>query len=255
MYIVSMGVPIAVLGRIAAAVAAAAAAVSAWIWVKDLWNWLTGTPPPADAREKARILVAGPTGVGKTTLIRKIVGAPLGKVGEGRPQTPGIEWLGTTEFPIWFADSKGIETIDGEAQVDEIGSKIQGWNTDQRPHCAWLCVQADSARILGGPAEVENARRVRGTEGHLGQILYKANVPVLVVITQADTNGPELDAMRSRCKQVFDFPHKVVAICAEPITGSGRILIRSNGLDELRKLTLPELPSDLRARVEQAWQV
>jgi predicted GTPase len=56
-----------------------------------------------------RVLVAGPTGVGKTTLIQTVLGAEVGTVGEGPPQTPGVEWRGT--LPVWFADSKGLEIV------------------------------------------------------------------------------------------------------------------------------------------------
>jgi GTP-binding protein EngB required for normal cell division len=248
-----MPIPIPIIAGIAAAVTAAAAGVGAWLWGKDLWTWLTGTPPPKDAREKARVLVVGPTGVGKTTLIRTVVGAPVGKVGEGPPQTPRIEWLGTTEFPVWFADSNGLEIIKAAAQVDYVQSKLEGWNSEQRPHCAWLCIQADSARILGEADEPDEAKRLRGTEGELGRVLNRAGIPVIVVITQADINGPELEAMRNRCQRVFDFPHSVVPICAKPRTGNGRILIPAHGLDALRRLTLATLPAPLAEKTERGW--
>lgn len=247
--------PVPFIAPIAAAIAAVAAATAALLWGRDLWSWLTSTPPPKDALEKARVMVAGPTGVGKTTLIRKVISAPVGKVGEGPPQTPGIEWLGTSEFPVWFADTKGLEIVRGEAQVDDVQSKLEKWNPEQRPHCAWLCIQADSARILGEPDETDETKRIRGTEGELGRVLSRAGIPVIVVITQADINGPELEPMQRRCQRVFDFPHSVVPICAEPRTGNGRILIPAHGLDILRHLTLAALPAPLAAKTGRGWVI
>jgi hypothetical protein len=161
--------------------------------------------------------------------------------------------LGTTEFPVWFADSKGLEIIEGEAQVDDVQSKLEGWNSEQRPHCAWLCIQADSARILGEADEPDDAKRLRGTEGELGRVLNRARIPVIVVITQADINGHELEAMRNRCQRVFDFAHSVVPICAEPRTGNGRTLIPAHGLDALRRQTLAALPAPLAEKTECGW--
>jgi GTP-binding protein EngB required for normal cell division len=251
--VILMPLPIPIIAAIAALVTTAAAGVAGYLWGKDLWTWLTGTPPPKDALEKARVLVAGPTGVGKTTLIRTVVGADLGKVGEGRPQTPGIEWLGTTDFPVWFADSKGLEIVKGEAQVEDVQSKLDAWSADERPHCAWLCIQADSARILGQADESDEAKRLRGTEGELGRVLSRANIPVIVVITQADLDGSELAAMQARCRDVFAFPHTVVPLCAEPRTGNGRILIPAHGLDTLRRLTIATLPAPLAKKTEGDW--
>jgi hypothetical protein len=42
-------------------------------------------------------------------LIQTVLGAEVGTVGEGPPQTPGVEWRGT--LPVWFADSKGLEIV------------------------------------------------------------------------------------------------------------------------------------------------
>ena len=248
-----MQISIAFIARIVATAGTAATAAAAWIRRRSLWRWLTSTPPPEDALDKARVLVAGPTGVGKTTLINKVVGAERGKVGEGRPQTPGIEWLGTQEFPVWFADTKGLEIVNGVAQVEDIVSKLASWDVKERPHCAWLCIQADSARIIDQADEPEQSKRPRGTEGELGRVLNRANIPVIVVITQAEGAGPLLEEMRTRCQSIFDFRHSIVEVCAEPRTKDGRILIPAHGLDSLRRRTIENLPPDLAKKVKHGW--
>jgi predicted GTPase len=243
--------PIPFLAPVLYVAAAATATLAGYIWGRDVWHWITKAPPK-EARGRARVLVAGPTGVGKTTLIRQVVGAEVGTVGEGTPKTPGVEWLGNADFPVWFADSKGLEVVTGSAQVADISRKLRAWREEDRPHLAWLCIQADSARVMGGDAE---EARVLGTEGDLGRLLHELGIPTLVVLTQADLAGQELEAMQARAREVFPFAADVVPICAEPRTLGGRVLIPRHGLAALRSATLALLPEKLRRRAGKDWPV
>ena len=245
--------PIPLLAPVIAVAVAATASLVGYVWGRDLWRWITGTPPPKLARGRARVLVAGPTGVGKTTLIRRVIGAELGTVGEGTPKTPGIEWLGNADFPVWFADSKGLEVVTAGRQVADIRGKVAGWREEDRPHLVWLCIQADSARVMGGTEGDAETARVLGTEGELGRLLHELGIPALVVLTQADVGGPELEAMRARSRQVFPFATDVIAVCAEPRTLGGRVLIPRHGLRALRAATLALIPGKLRAMAAKAW--
>lgn len=246
--------PIPLLAPVIAVAVAATASLVGYVWGRDLWRWITGTPPPKQARGRARVLVAGPTGVGKTTLIRQVVGSEVGTVGEGTPKTPGIEWLGNDDFPIWFADSKGLEVVTAGKQVADIRGKVAGWREEDRPHLVWLCIQADSARVMGeSPSDVETAR-VLGTEGELGRLLHELGIPALVVLTQADLGGPELAAMIERAREVFSFARDVIPVCVEPRTRGGRVLIPRHGLKALRAATLALLPEELRGKTGKGWK-
>lgn len=165
--------------------------------------------------------------------------------------TPGVEWLGRDAFPVWFADTKGIETVRAAEQVGDVRRHLEGWAPAHRPHLAWLCVQADAARVM----DVADARAASaiGTEGELGRVLEALGVPLLVVITQADLGGELRAEMERRCRAVFPQARAVIALCAEPLTLRGRVLVPRHGLAALRRETLALAPAALRETTSRAW--
>ncbi len=55
------------------------------------------------------VLVAGPTGVGKSTLVNAILRRPVARTGKGRPVTEDIEAWSVPGVPVTVYDTPGLE--------------------------------------------------------------------------------------------------------------------------------------------------
>ena len=92
------------------------------------------------------IILVGPAGVGKTTLINTLLGLDL-KTGFGAPQTQNIEFNSSEEIPfLRLVDSKGIEKENSggvdptfESINNFIDSQLETNDPDKFIHCIWYC--------------------------------------------------------------------------------------------------------------------
>lgn len=127
----------------------------------------------------ANIIVAGGTGVGKSTLINAVFGKRLAKTGMGRPVTDSIDLIELDDIPISIYDTKGFE-LSGENSInkliEEINNTIEESRMNEDPskwiHMLWYCIS------LGKP-------KIQDAEVDYIKALCKMRVPVIIVITQA----------------------------------------------------------------------
>lgn len=132
-----------------------------------------------EARQKigrVNILIAGKTGVGKTTLINAVFGAKVGKTGIGVPVTTGITWYEPPGLPLRLCDTRGLELAAYAETLAALESELLRSSAsnriEDRLHLAWLCISERSARI-------EDA------EQQVAKLCSKHGVPLIVVVTQA----------------------------------------------------------------------
>lgn len=136
---------------------------------------------------KANIIVAGKTGVGKTTLINAIFGKKIEKTGIGEPITKELKKITTPNCPIVLYDTVGLE-LNAEQQkrvkddiVSLINNKQKGEAIDEYIHCIWYCVNANSNRFE--PEEQEFVK----------SLATESDVQVIIIITQSyGKNAKEL---------------------------------------------------------------
>lgn len=127
-----------------------------------------------------RILVVGPSGVGKSTLINNMFGIDTAAVrAGGRPLTSTFQEHGpTTGAPVRLIDSRGVERAHSPSvQLDEIISYVQSQRADGQPledyvHVAWYL---PAARWEAG-----DARYVRALRRH---------IPVIIVVSKCDSEA------------------------------------------------------------------
>lgn len=125
------------------------------------------------------ILIAGRTGVGKSTLINSVFESNLAETGQGRPVTSTTREVTKEGIPLTLFDTRGLETKEYAKTFEELEmlvvDRCGDRDSDRHIHLAWLCIH-------------EDGRRVEEAEIALHEMLAK-HVPVLAVITKARSDN------------------------------------------------------------------
>lgn len=125
----------------------------------------------------ANIIIAGKSGVGKSTLINAAFREDLAQTGTGKPVTDEIKLIEKEGVPIKIYDTVGFE-LDRSAQkraIKEIKKIIVEKASDDNPHndihAMWYCIAAPSDRI-------------EDVEIEFIQDIANENIPIILVLTK-----------------------------------------------------------------------
>ncbi|WP_448574039.1 GTPase [Trichothermofontia sp.] len=155
-------------------------------------------------RGHVNILIAGRTGVGKSTLINSVFQGNFATTGQGRPVTQNTREIKKEGIPLSIFDTRGLEMADFSETLDALKSLIyqRSRNTDsnQHIHVAWICIAEDS-------------RRVEPAEEELVKMLADCNIPVIAVITKARSD----QGFRAEVLRILPLVRNAIRVRAIPL--------------------------------------
>lgn len=132
--------------------------------------------------KKLNIIVAGKTGVGKSTLINYIFREQLAETGIGKPITQHIQMITKKDVPLTIYDTKGLELgrdtqkeIKAEI-IDKIKEGLYSKDENKCIHCIWYCINTASDRI-----EEDEIEWIR----EFTQDNKEIQVPLIIVLTKS----------------------------------------------------------------------
>lgn len=192
-------------------------------------------------RGHVNILIAGRTGVGKSTLINAIFQGNLATTGQGRPVTQNTREIKKEDIPLSIFDTRGLEMADFSQTLSTLRSFVSERSRDVDPkkhiHVAWICI-------------AEDLRRVEPAEEELVKVLADY-MPVIAVITKARSD----QGFRSTVQQILPLVKNVSRVRAIQEELDEGYVLSPMGLRELVDLTMQVVPEGLKRAFTAAQKV
>ena len=188
------------------------------------------------------IIIAGGTGVGKSTLINAIFQGNLANTGQGRPVTQNTREIKKAGVPLSIFDTRGLEMADYDETLNQLRSivieKAKDTDPNNHIHVAWVCIAEDSRRIQ--PAEEQLVKTLADY------------MPVVGVITKSRSDN----GFRAKVQEMLPQVSNVVRIraIAEELDEE-EIVLPPKGLNDLVELTMQVLPEGRKRAFAAAQKV
>lgn len=187
------------------------------------------------------IIVAGKTGVGKSTLINAVFKEHLADTGMGKPVTTHMRKLQKKGVPLAIYDTRGFELgkeVQAEVKKEVMETISKGLATqdiNKAIHCIWYCINTASNRIE--PEEIEWLREL-SMENQITQ------VPIVVVLTQSFSKKKAQEMRQTLLNENLDII-QVIPVLAEDYEIEDLGIAKSYGLEVLIKVMGEALPDEL----------
>lgn len=187
------------------------------------------------------IIVAGKTGVGKSTLINAVFKDNLANTGMGKPVTTHMRRISKKGIPLAIYDTRGFELgkeVQAAVKKEVINTISKGLATkdiNKTIHCIWYCINTASNRIE--PEEIEWLREL-SMDNQITQ------VPIIVVLTQSFSKKRAQEMRQSLLNENLDII-QVIPVLADDYEIEDLGIAKAYGLDVLIQVMGEALPDEL----------
>lgn len=187
------------------------------------------------------IIVAGKTGVGKSTLINSVFQGDLAETGMGKPVTDHMRKITKKGVPLAIYDTRGFELgkeVQAEVKhevVDTIQKGLATKDINKTIHCIWYCINTASNRVE--PEEIQWLREL-SRENQITQ------VPIIIVLTQSFSKK-NANALRKMLLDENLDVVQIIPVLAQDYEIDEDYVAKSYGLDVLIKVMGEALPEEL----------
>jgi len=190
----------------------------------------------------ANVLIAGRSGVGKSTLINAVFGENLAETGQGKPVTQTTKRIVKQGIPVALYDTRGLEMEQYRATLDQLKTFLtQSRNSidiENHIHVAWVCVAEDSRRFEDGEQAVV-------------KLCSEFGISVIVVITKARMD----DGFLAKIKELAPSASQHLSVRAIEETFDDGHKIPKKGLKELIQATHECVPEGRKSAFAAAQKI